>query len=690
MTELRIIEHPILTPKPERTVVFTFNQKTYTAKRNEVISSALFAHNIHTFKKHQKDGALQGIYCANGQCGQCLVMANGIPVKACITPVAEGMDVRSIDGLPDLPEDDARIHPKEINIIDTDVLIVGAGPSGLSAAGELLAANLDIIVVDDKQEIGGKLSLQTHNFFGSIRECYAGYRGLDIARILLENVSVNDSVKIWLSSPVVGVFSDQLVGVVKNGIYTLIKPKYLLVTAGAREKTLAFEGCDIPGVYGAGAFQTLVNRDMIRPANKLFIIGAGNVGLIAAYHAVQAGIEVVGIAEALPFVGGYKVHLDKILRLGIPVYLSHSVVKAEGRDHIESVIISQVDKDFKPIKGSEKRYFIDTLLIAVGLSPVNELVVKAKEFNMAVKSAGDAEVIAEASAAMFSGKIRAREILREMGYSVDIPSDWYEMLDILRAKPGDIKKMEEKIPRDIRLYPHVRCMQEIPCNPCAEICPQKSISMPSGKITHLPDFSNRCVGCARCVSICPGLAITLVDHTYDKAGELTLVSIPWEMPKKTIRPGMEVKTSGFEGNEIGVGKVIAIRSSKWQNLRSIVAIEVPSHEADLVAGIKLFEPVLGQDVKEPTINDDDIIICRCERVTKKEIRDRIRAGARDFNAIKAATRICMGECGGKTCSQLILQIFREEGIELEEIEAHIERPFVQEVNLSTFLGGDDA
>jgi len=52
-------------------------------------------------------------------------------------------------------------------------------------------------------------------------------------------------------------------------------------------------------VYGAGAFQTLVNRDLVKPTKNLFIIGGGNVGIIAGYHALQAGIKVVGLVEAL-------------------------------------------------------------------------------------------------------------------------------------------------------------------------------------------------------------------------------------------------------------------------------------------------------------------------------------------------------------------------------------------------------
>ena len=109
--------------------------------------------------------------------------------------------------------------------------------------------------------------------------------------------------------------------------YVLIDPQVVLVATGAREKFLAFKGNTLPGVYGAGAFQTLVNRDLVRPAEKLFIVGGGNVGLIAGYHALQAGIGVVGLVEALPKCGGYKVHKDKLVRMGVPIYTSHTVFR---------------------------------------------------------------------------------------------------------------------------------------------------------------------------------------------------------------------------------------------------------------------------------------------------------------------------------------------------------------------------
>ena len=692
MVDSRIKKHPILSvDKKVDYITFLFNGKKLKAKKGEMISSALFANNIHIFGRHKKDNSPQGMFCANGQCSQCLLIADGIPVKSCITPVREGMNVKSLDGLPTLLKDDKTVKTgKKIPIVKTKVLIIGAGPAGLSAALELGKMGVESLICDDKQELGGKLSLQTHNFFGSIRDCYAGSRGMDIGTNLSEMVENEKIIKIWKNSPAVGVFSDGLVGIVKNGQYHLVKPEILLITTGAREKTLAFSGCDLPGIYGAGAFQTLVNRDLIIPTDKLFIVGGGNVGLIGAYHALQAGIDVIGIVEALPECGGYKVHLDKIKRLGIPIFTCHTVLRAEGKNHLEKVVIAKINEKFQPIKGTEMEFTADTLLIAVGLTPVDELKNQAEKFGLKTYSAGDSSVIAEASAAMISGKMAAREILIDMGFELEIPPEWKELLQILRSKPGPIKGYYPP-PKDKDIYPVIRCAQEIPCNPCTEACVLQSIKIKDSNMMGRPRFEGNCLGCTRCVSICPGLAITLVDKRYDKTKKTARVVIPWEMPKGTISNGEIVKTTDMEGNIVGKGKVIGLKKSKWQNKRELASIEVPYKDADLVAGIRIKEPVKLKPIKkEEKTKDDDIIICRCERVTKKEIVDYIKkTGTRDINAVKAALRVGMGPCGGKTCTELIIRIFRELGINPKDVEPHVIRPFTQEVSMKAFLNEEE-
>jgi len=104
MTDHRIKKHPIL-PVPEREEIeFYWQGKALTALKGETIAAALFANGIQVFGHHQKDGSPLGIFCANGQCSQCMVVADGVPLKSCMELVTDKMHVEPNDGNPVLPE----------------------------------------------------------------------------------------------------------------------------------------------------------------------------------------------------------------------------------------------------------------------------------------------------------------------------------------------------------------------------------------------------------------------------------------------------------------------------------------------------------------------------------------------------------------------------------------------------------
>ncbi len=149
----RLTHHPILQGAGPESLAFTFDGQRIGAVPGETISSALMAAGIRVFGTHSKDGSSQGIYCANGQCSQCLVIADGVPVKACMTLVKEGMHVQSLHGLPELPETEDLPPAIGIPTVDVDVLIIGGGPAGLSAALELGSAGVDVLLVDDKDRL---------------------------------------------------------------------------------------------------------------------------------------------------------------------------------------------------------------------------------------------------------------------------------------------------------------------------------------------------------------------------------------------------------------------------------------------------------------------------------------------------------------------------------------------------------
>ncbi|MDX9826763.1 MAG: FAD-dependent oxidoreductase [Spirochaetia bacterium] len=704
----RIMSHPVLAmPEGRKTVSFLFNGEPAEGYEGEALSSSLMALGKSSFSLHPKDGAPQGLFCANGQCSQCTVLIDGIPGKSCLTPLMEGMDVRSLQGLASLPAMDEGLQQAERRALHTDILVIGGGPSGLSAACELGKMGFQVVVADDKERLGGKLVLQTHKFFGSEKDCYAGVRGIDIALKLEEKLKKLPNVTILKNSPVVAIFKDRKAGVYKDySSYLLVEFTALVVASGAREKNLLFPGNDLPGVFGAGAFQTLVNRDLVAASKRILIVGSGNVGLIAAYHALQAGMQVAGIIEILGKVNGYKVHADKIRRMGVPIHLNTTILRAEaghpkgdieagrpkgepeaGADtRLSRALVAKVDDRFRAIPGTALSYEVDTILVAAGLAPCDEFLRQARSYGILAIAAGDAEEIAEASSAMFGGKIAAYTLARLLGRRLELEPSLLSTRDILKAKPGDSFSRSPLMPTaDWR--PVFFCSEEIPCNPCATVCPVSSISLRPirGSILDLPYFSGHsCIGCLSCVAICPGLAVSLVRRLSESSAEVVL---PWEFEAE-FPDGQIMELVGQEGEFIEKAPVVGRRKNP-KNGTWLLHFKTSLQNASRIAGVR----VQPEDVSRPAAvnvekalaGETDPIVCRCERVRLSEIAAFIKENRiRDINQLKTL-RVGMGACGGKTCSQLLDRAFKLAGLDPAEIEPGSLRPLFMEIPIGEIV-----
>ncbi len=368
MPAKRISEHPVLEFQRGEKFFFDFEGKKIPAYPGDTIAAALYAQGLQKFTESKLLKRPRGFFCAIGKCSSCIMRVNGVPhVRSCITLAEEGMKVERQSAMPDFP--DVALPCTPVNEHKIEIAVIGGGPAGLSAA--IVAANngADVHLFDENANLGGQLVKQTHQFFGRYEE-HAGTRGVDIGKALAEEAH-EAGVKIHSDSTVLGYYPEMTVTVDSSNSLEIYRCKGIVYATGATENFLAFENNDLPGIYGAGGVQTLMNEYGVTPGDKVLMIGAGNVGLIVSYQLIQAGVEVVEVLEALPKVGGYQVHASKLRRAGVPISTRHSIIKAIGTEKVEGAVVQGLDDDWKPIDGTERTVECDIICIAVGLQPDN-------------------------------------------------------------------------------------------------------------------------------------------------------------------------------------------------------------------------------------------------------------------------------------------------------------------------------
>jgi sarcosine oxidase subunit alpha len=463
---VRIRTHPIIDFKKRKELPFYFQKKKIVGEDGDTIASALHAAGVRTLTTSLKYESPRGFFCGIGKCSSCLMRVNGVPnVRTCIAPLKEGIQVEMQKKLAELPDAGFFGEPKKIIVVD--VLVVGAGPAGLCAAIESATQDVSVLIVDENQRVGGQLIKQTHKFFGSKQE-RAGIRGIDIARELendLQNLMRDGKIQVMTDATVIGCYeSDKRhrFGVVERCEYQSTLYEILcdavVLACGAMENMLLFPGNDLPGVYGAGAVQTLMNVYGVKPGERVIMVGAGNVGLIVSYQLLQAGIAVDRVVEAAPLIGGYNVHAAKLQRCGVPIQTSHSIKEVCGEKKIEGAIIVRLNKNWKSIRNSEEYIKCDTICLAVGLTPSTRLLSQIgvnleyvpeaggyvalhdESMQTSVKGvyvAGDASGIEEASTAMIEGKIAGLAVAIQLGRSKkkELLEQYRKDLNQLRAGP---------------------------------------------------------------------------------------------------------------------------------------------------------------------------------------------------------------------------------------------------------------
>lgn len=367
---------------------FTFEGRPIAAYSGESLAAALIAAGVATFRTTHT-AASRGPFCGMGVCGECRVLVNGAPVRACMEPAVAGLDVKVAPAFAPAKGVADSAAAKNWSEITADVLVVGGGPAGLAAARVAAAADLDVLVTDERRKPGGQYFKQPAEGF-RVDESAVDAQFAEGMRLL--RAARDAGAKILSGATVWGAFAADAIAVLVDGRTQLIRAKRVILATGAYERAVPIPGWTTPGVMTTGAAQTLLRAYQVAPGRRILIAGNGPLNLQVAHELVRAGVEVVALAETAgsPFLSapaavlsmastapgllatGLRQALGLRLR-GVSIHYRHALVGVEGGDRVTHAVIAAIDPTGRVVAGTRKSFAVDAVCVNHGFLPQNEL-----------------------------------------------------------------------------------------------------------------------------------------------------------------------------------------------------------------------------------------------------------------------------------------------------------------------------
>ncbi|QID17112.1 FAD-dependent oxidoreductase [Nitrogeniibacter mangrovi] len=397
-----------------RPVEFRFEGRSFAGYEGDTVSSALWAADVRvlgrSFKYHRPRGVLS---LANHDTNAIHQWGDMPNLRADVTPLVTGMDLKAVNTFGSLANDKGRVlgtlsrflpvgfyykafHNKRLFPLwermfrtmtglgrvdfDTvrqrtpkaydfcDVLVIGGGPSGLSAALAAAAQGADVVVVDENARLGGSAGYQLGNDDERARTLTD----------LLDRVAAEPRIRVMTATVAAGYYKDHWIPLVSAERMVKMRATSVVLASGAFEQPAVFHNNDLPGVMLASAAQRLIYRYAVKPVQRAVVLAANADGYRAALDLLANGVAVAALVDLRATPGSAEPLARALKGAGVELLPASCIVEgvADAAGLCAGARVGRVDADGKPV-GAPREIACDGILISTGWAPAANLLYQA-------------------------------------------------------------------------------------------------------------------------------------------------------------------------------------------------------------------------------------------------------------------------------------------------------------------------